>query len=125
MKTYSEIYRTLSNEVATVVFTKKDGTERVMLATKDLLTASVITGCSHVDLAYKLKRVDGKCSIGNGYISVIDLELADSRIINSKTIKEFYSHGEIVMKDQMERVMPKHNEYKNKNKDLGDLFDRL
>lgn len=78
--TKQEIYRRnfsqLEDGINCLIFFKKDSTLRIMLATRDIITAGM---CLSDSLSHKLNKHSERCNCSNGNIAVIDLLLGDVR----------------------------------------------
>lgn len=107
---YSEVYSKLCYESATVVFLKKDGTIRTMLATRNLHTAKLEYGF----LGGALGGRDTKCNINNGNLAVIDLLIGEPRTFNIERLLSIDYYGIIDSKDKLNQAAEKHLEFKKK-----------
>lgn len=107
-KKYSEVFLRLTYETAIVTFIKKDGTVRIMLCTRNLKTASLVNNYA----AEKLGAHDKRCSIANGNVAVIDLELGEARSFGIDRVSDIRYLGEVTAQD-LERVIGECNEYRN------------
>lgn len=110
MYSYSDVYNKLNFGVATVIFFKKNGDIRVMLATRNVRTAALLHGY----LGGELAGHDKNCSIKNGNIAVIDLILGEARMFNIDRVIAIYYHGEIETAEQAEAQVEEFLDYKNK-----------
>lgn len=108
---YSEVYNRLSTETGIVVFTKKDGTTRVMLSTRNLITASLDYGL----LKGLLDGHDKRCNIKNGNVGVIDLTIGEGRAFNIDRVMDIIWLGDIRTKEDLELAFDKFMEVKNAN----------
>lgn len=79
---YSEIINRLDKETAIVTFLKKDGSTRVMMCSRNTLTA----GFNHGYLGGLLSGHDRRCNIGNGNIAAIDLVIGECRAFNKSRV---------------------------------------
>lgn len=89
MPIYGDMFMRLQYEVATVVFTKKNGEIRVMLCTRNLKTAELI----HGNLGGLLNGHDKRCNIHNGNISVIDMLKGEPRSFNIDRVLNVNFYG--------------------------------
>ena len=80
MRNLSEIIEKTKGRIFTVVFTKKDGSERVLNGR--LGVAKYLAG--------------GKKTTGEEYLTVYDLKTGGYRSVNKSTIKEVRFGGEVV-----------------------------
>lgn len=83
---YGKTYSGLNWWGACIVFFKKNGELRVMLASRSRAIAA-IAGCG--DKITSLNYRDAKCNINNGTIGVIDLVLGEARAFNTKRVAWF------------------------------------
>lgn len=79
---YNEIVAKLDKETAIVTFLKKDGSTRVMMCSRNNLTA----GFNHGYLGGLLSAHDRRCNIGNGNIAAIDLVIGECRAFNKARV---------------------------------------
>lgn len=108
MYQYAEVYGRLSFEVATLVFMKKDGTFRVMLATRNARTAELVHGF----LGGKLNSRDSHCNINNGNIAVIDLALGEIRSFSVDRLVGLEYHGAVNTKEELEKITEQYLTFK-------------
>lgn len=106
---YSEVYNKLSTETCIVTFRKKDGTVRVMLATRNLITSGLDYGL----LKGLLDGHDKRCNIRNGNIGVIDLTIGEGRAFNIERILDIIWLGDIRTKEDLDRAFDKFMDVKN------------
>lgn len=106
---YSEVYNKLSIETCIVTFRKKDGTVRVMLATRNLITSGLDYGL----LKGLLDGHDKRCNIRNGNIGVIDLTIGEGRAFNIERILDIIWLGDIRTKEDLDRAFDKFMDVKN------------
>ena len=104
MYKYTEVYRKLTYETATVIFLKKDGTVRIMLATRNINTSNL----KYEFLGYELGGHDNRCDISNGNIAVIDLIIGEARSFNIGRVLKIYYHGVVSNQDEFEVAYAKH-----------------
>lgn len=76
--TYSEAYDMLRESVCAIIFIKKDATFRIMLGTRHLHAIWSM----YPENRYPLDFHDRRCNIGNGLVSVFDLEKGEGRSFN-------------------------------------------
>lgn len=95
--TYSEIYMRLGYEAAIIQFMKKNGELRLMLATRNVDAVRNAFGFVGAALAGHDKR----CSIHNGNMAVIDLEIGEARSFSVDRLLYIEFLGEI---DTMEKL---------------------
>lgn len=108
---YSEVYNRISTETGIVVFRKKDGTVRVMLATRNLITASLDYGL----LKSLLDGHDKRCNIRNGNVGVIDLTIGEGRAFNIERVLDIVWLGDIRTKEDLDKAFDKFMEVKKAN----------
>ena len=72
---YGELYMRLASETAMIRFLKKNGEIRLMLATRNMDTASSL----YDYLGGQLAGHDKRCNIKNNNMAVIDLEIGEAR----------------------------------------------
>ncbi len=97
---YSEVYNKLSTETGVVKFRKKDGTLRVMLCTRNLITANLDYGM----LKGLLDGHDKRCNIRNGNIGVIDLTIGEGRAFNIERVISIDWLGDIRTKEDLDKA---------------------
>lgn len=97
---YSEVYNRLSTETGVVKFRKKDGTLRVMLCTRNLITANLDYGM----LKGLLDGHDKRCNIRNGNIGVIDLTIGEGRAFNIERVISIDWLGDIRTKEDLDKA---------------------
>lgn len=105
---YPEVYSKLCYEVATVIFFKKNGDVRVMLATRNIDTVSLI----HTHKGAELGGHDSKANINNGNVAVIDIILGEARIFNVKRVIDIKYHGMITTREELEKVIAEFSQFK-------------
>lgn len=108
---YSEVYNRISTETGIVVFRKKDDTVRVMLATRNLITASLDYGL----LKSLLDGHDKRCNIRNGNVGVIDLTIGEGRAFNIERVLDIVWLGDIRTKEDLDKAFDKFMEVKKAN----------
>lgn len=108
---YQECYRRLLEEVATVIFKKANGEIRTMLATKDRSAAALINNEPGKDYAYELMKMDGRCHLGNGNMSVIDTFLGEGRCFKMDRLIDIHFHGEVKSEADADRVYSEFKEF--------------
>lgn len=111
--TYPEIYNKLSYEVATVIFMKKDGTIRIMLATRNINTAALEYGFKGGELGGR----DNKCNINNGNVAVIDMLIGEPRIFHIDRLVSVEYHGVVGTKEELDKAVEKHLQFKKAYED--------
>lgn len=124
---YSEIYNDLTYNMGIVIFAKKDGTIRVMACTRNLDIAQLTFGW----IPGELKKMDGRCGIGNGNVGVIDLSIGEGRCFNISRLIYYKSLGQVnsleELNEQMGVYLKFASEYKALNPEvisLGKLDDK-
>ena len=121
---YPGVFSKLTYETATLVFLKKDGTVRVMLATRNLRTSELEYGF----LGGRLSGHDSRCNINNGNIAVIDMIIGEPRSFNIDRLLSIDYHGVITTREELERVVEMHQEFKREyesNKPMEISMDML
>lgn len=111
---YSEVYNRLSTETGVVKFRKKDGTLRVMLCTRNLITANLDYGM----LKGLLDGHDKRCNIRNGNIGVIDLTIGEGRAFNIERVISIDWLGDIRTKEDLDKAFDVFMNIKN-NSDVS------
>jgi hypothetical protein len=126
--TKQEIYREnlsqLEDGVNCLIFFKKDGSLRLMMATRDIITSGIILTDS---LSNKLNAHSIRCNINNGNIAVIDLLIGDVRSFSvDRLVRNIYL-GECNNAKDYERLVYIYSEILNRFKEVDTLmsFDNL
>lgn len=105
---YGEAYGRLSAEIATIIFIKRDGTIRSMLATRNLQVVRLLfEGIGNILLGH-----DKRCNIGNGNLAVVDLLLGEPRQFNIERIVSITWHGEANTLNDIQRIVEEHTRFK-------------
>jgi hypothetical protein len=99
--TYPEIYSKLTYETAVVVFIKKNGEVRIMLATRNLTTISLLYGFQ----GNVLGGHDNRCNINNGNIAVFDMIAGDARSFSVDRLLDIQFAGVIATKEDYDKVL--------------------
>lgn len=111
---YPEVFSKLTYETATVIFLKKDGTIRIMLATRNLNTVALNYGFQ----GRALGGHDNRCNINNGNVAVFDMILGEARSFNIERLVSIEYHGIVTNVEELENVAQKHmtfmKEYESK-----------
>ena len=94
---YPEVFSKLTYETAYLIFLKKDGSIRLMLATMNLSKFSLSWGFQ----GKALGGHDNRCNINNGNVAVFDLLLGDAR---SFSIDRLVSIEYMGIVDSIERL---------------------
>ena len=94
---YPEVFSKLTDETAYLIFLKKDGSIRLMLATRNLSTVALRWGFQ----GKALGGHDNRCNINNGNVAVFDLLLGDAR---SFSIDRLVSIEYMGIVDSIERL---------------------
>lgn len=94
---YPEVFSKLTYETAYLIFLKKDGSIRLMLATRNLSTVALRWGFQ----GKVLGGHDNRCNINNGNVAVFDLLLGDAR---SFSIDRLVSIEYMGIVDSIERL---------------------
>lgn len=89
---YQDMFMRLTYETAGVIFIKRDGTIRTMLATRNIKTAEVF-GYPH--LGGILAGHDKRCNVHNGNMAVIDLTIGEGRSYHVDRLVAIEWYGEI------------------------------
>ena len=77
--TYKNMFIELQWNAYIIQFTKKNGENRIMLATRNLDICKLKYGVLNAVLNAALYKRDERCDITNGNIAVIDLEIGEPR----------------------------------------------
>jgi hypothetical protein len=115
---YNAIYQRLAFETAVIIFKKSNGDNRVMLATRNPRTVT-LAGNGDNKAVLKLNSHDRGCNIGNGNVSVMDLEIAECRAFNVDRVIDLYFVGQIMTTDELDAELKRYKEYKER---LGDFY---
>lgn len=105
---YPEVYSRLNYETAVVTFFKKDGSVRVMLATRNLTTVALMYG-------YKgdvLGGHDNRCNITNGNVAVFDMIAGDARSFSINRLIDIQFCGIVTTKEEYQKVLEQFVAYK-------------
>ena len=97
---YSDIFLRLTYETASLVFIKKDGTIRTMLASRNINTARL----NGDELTVQLAGHDNRCNINNGNIAVVDLAIGDVRSFNIDRLASINWLGEVKTNEDLESI---------------------
>lgn len=107
---YTEAYRRLTYETATLIFMKKNGDIRVMLCTRNMATIALHYGFQ----GKALGGHDNRCNIKNGNIAVFDLFLGEARSFHIDRLISVEWHGEIKTTEELDSVAKEFNDFKSK-----------
>lgn len=110
MHTYPEVFSRLTYETAIIIFLKKNGEVRSMLATRNLNTVAIKNGFQ----GGVLGGHDKKCNINNGNVAVYDLIKCDARSFNIDRLIDIEYLGEIKTDEEYEEAFAKFLEFKKK-----------
>lgn len=105
---YSEVFQRLTYELAIVKFVKKDGTERLMLATRNIRIGELEYG----NLGGLLGGHDKRCSIHNGNLAVIDMVIGECRCFSIDRLQSVEWLGEINTKEEYNKAYERFSEVK-------------
>lgn len=105
---YASVFRQLTFDTAAIIFMKKDGTIRTMLATRNLNTVALKYGFKGAELGGH----DHRCNINNGNLAVIDLYLGEARSFNIDRLIDIYYYGQIETAEQLDNVAEQFEEFK-------------
>lgn len=105
---YSEIFLKISHETATLIFIKKNGKVRTMLATRNMGTASLE---SVEPLGGMLNAYDMKNSKENGNIAVVDLMIDEVRSFNIERLIDIQWHGVVNDEETLASIKEGFNEF--------------
>ena len=126
--TYQECYRRLFDEVAGIVFVKANGELRVMLATKNKEIARLVSGADNVDFTYELMKLDRKCNINTGNMSVIDIQLTEGRCFKVERLVDIHFYGTPTTEEEADRIYAdfkgfetEYTKHKNQTEDIDSL----
>lgn len=98
---YTEVFSKLTYETGIIVFLKKSGEIRTMIATRNLDTINQAFGFQGDVLGGHDKR----CNISNGNVAVYDLILGDARSFNITRLISIYYIGVISTKEQYDKAI--------------------
>lgn len=110
--TYPDLYNRLNLETLILIFYKGNGEIRVMLGTRNNITLDIAGN----DLNYELHGIDNRCSINNGNIGVIDLELGEARSFKPERTVQVYSVGIVDTPELLKTTLEKFKEFKEQYK---------
>lgn len=105
---YAEVFSRLTYETAFLVFLKKDGSVRLMLATRNLNTVSLMHGFQ----GRALGGHDNRCNIKNGNLAVIDLALGEARSFHIDRLVDIQYQGVITTLDELNNAAAKFMQFK-------------
>lgn len=97
---YTEVFRNLTYQTACVIFVKKNGDNRVMLATRNLNTVALKYGFQGMALGGH----DNRCNIKNGNIAVIDLVKGEARSFNIDRLVKITYYGELKTVEELDKA---------------------
>ena len=117
---YNEITYRLSEEMAIVTFVKKDGSNRVMLCTRNMRLIERYTDNPGYALA-SLSGHDKRCTVQNNTVAVIDLVIEEARSFNIKNIIDIKWLGAIGDKAEFDSIVQLTREMTNKWKEISEL----
>lgn len=106
---YAEVFGKLTYETATVIFMKKDGAIRIMLATRNLSTIAI----SHGFQGRALGGHDNRCNINNGNLAIFDMVLGEARSFNIDRLVSIDYHGVISTSEELEEITEKYLSFKH------------
>ena len=106
--TYPEVFSKLTYETATVIFMKKDGAIRIMLATRNLHTVELEYGFQ----GKALGGHDNRCNIKNGNVAIFDIILGEARSFSINRLVSIEYHGAITVKEELDNVVQKYMVFK-------------
>lgn len=87
---YVQMMHDLTYNLMLIIFVKKNGEERVMLATRN----RDIYRMEYGDTYNAMNGMDNKCSIQNGNIACIDMVIGEARMFNRYRVLQSYIIGE-------------------------------
>ena len=87
---YVQMMHDLTYNLMLIIFVKKNGEERVMLATRN----RDIYRMEYGDTYNAMNGMDNKCSIQNGNIACIDMVIGEARMFNMYRVLQSYIIGE-------------------------------
>lgn len=105
---YAEVFSRLTYETAFLVFFKKDGSIRLMLATRNLNTVGLNYGFQ----GRALGGHDNRCNIQNGNLAVFDLMAGEARSFHIDRLISIEYHGIITKAEELEQLAEKFNTFK-------------
>lgn len=123
---YAEVYSKLGFETATLVFLKKDGAIRIMLATRNMHTIQLVYGFKGKELGGH----DNRCNINNGNLAVFDMIVGEARSFSIDRLVSIEYHGIISDNAGIEHITEEYTKFKheyeiNQPKELTmDMLDR-
>ena len=109
---YVQTMHDLTYKLMIIIFVKKNGEERVMLATR----SRDIYRMEYGDAYNAMNGMDNKCSIQNGNIACIDMVIGEARMFNRFRVLQQYILGEPKNNAEYAAMFDKFMEFKNKYK---------
>ena len=106
---YPEVFSRLTYETAFLIFMKKNGEVRLMLATRNLGTIGIQYGFQ----GKALGGHDNRCNINNGNVAVFDLILGEARSFHIDRLIDIQYQGIINDNNELESVAEKFNTFKS------------
>lgn len=105
---YAEIFSKLTYEIGILIFFKKDGTIRIMLATRNLKIIELEYGFQGAALGGH----DNKCNINNGNLSVFDVIIGEARSFNINRLVDIQYCGIPSSKEELGEIILKYQDFK-------------
>ena len=105
---YAEVFSKLTYETATVIFMKKGGDIRIMLATRNLHTIEL----DHGFQGRALGGHDNRCNIKNGNMAIFDLILGEARSFSIDRLVSIEYYGVITNREELETIAQKYLAFK-------------
>lgn len=118
---YADLYNKLEKETAIVTFLKKDGTTRVMLCTRNTLTA----GFEYGYLGGLLSGHDRRCNTSNGNLATIDLVIGECRAFNISRVLDIEWLGVIEDPKLLEEAYEEYRSIKDEKQKLTINMDNV
>lgn len=108
--TYSDVYNKLNFETAILIFIKKNGSLRIMLATRNSQTIQ-LWGSNSLAMLHGHER---RCNIKNNTIAVVDLEIDQARSFNAFYLVDYRSLGVISTIPQLLQALDIFKEFRTR-----------
>lgn len=109
---YAEVINDLSLEVGCIIFFKKNGDLRLMLATRDLQTLGLLGDTDDDTALIELKKVEARSNIKNGNVPVVDLEIEEGRAFNIQRVVKIEYLGRAETKEELESIKKEYEKIK-------------
>lgn len=106
---YAEVFSKLTYETATLIFMKKNGDIRIMLATRNLNTIGIQFGFQ----GGALGGHDNRCNINNGNMAIFDIVIGEARSFSIDRLVDIEYYGVVTTKEELEIIAQKYTDFKH------------